>query len=208
MTVERWLAAAVEDVRARGLEGAVPVLEAFARSMTTLRSAEWNANPAPAPVVGGDDSSSMSPRLVDDSGTARTAPAARPGVLDEATALDISTASERLRTRTLTSVALTDRCLEQISRLDGALNAFITVTRDEALAAARTADAEIARGEWRGPLHGIPISLKDLIDQRGVATTAGSHARDRVDAVRDAPVTAALREAGAVLVGKTNLHEF
>jgi len=208
MTVARWLAAAVEDVRARGLEGAVPVLEAFARSMTTLRAAEWNANAAPAPVVGGDDSPSVSPPFVDDSGTARTAPASPPGVLDDATALDISTASERLRTGTLTSVGLTDRCLEQIDRLGGALNAFITVTRDEALAVARTADAEIARGEWRGPLHGIPVSLKDLIDQRGVVTTAGSHARERVEAVGDAPVTAALRQAGAVLVGKTNLHEF
>jgi aspartyl-tRNA(Asn)/glutamyl-tRNA(Gln) amidotransferase subunit A len=122
--------------------------------------------------------------------------------------LDISTASERIRTRTLTSLALTESCLEQIRRLDGELNAFITVTGDEALAAARAADTEIARGAWRGPLHGIPISLKDLIDQRGVVTTCGSHVPDRTEATADAPVAAVLRQAGAVLVGKTNLHEF
>ncbi len=77
-----------------------------------------------------------------------------------------------------------------------------------AIAQARELDAEIAAGVCRGPLHGIPISLKDLIDQQGVPTTAASRVREGHVAARDAPVTARLREAGAVLIGKTNLHEF
>jgi len=122
--------------------------------------------------------------------------------------LDIITAGRLLRRRGVTSEALVRACLARIDELNPRLNAFITVTRDEALTAAAEADAALARGEDRGPLHGIPISLKDLVDQRGVATTAASHVIDPVPAAADAPLTAALREAGVVLVGKTNLHEF
>jgi aspartyl-tRNA(Asn)/glutamyl-tRNA(Gln) amidotransferase subunit A len=103
---------------------------------------------------------------------------------------------------------LTRACLAEIAAHDEALRAFITVLGEDALAQARGLDAEIAGGRCRGPLHGIPISLKDLIDQRGVPTTAASRVREGHVADRDAPVTARLREAGAVLVGKTNLHEF
>jgi aspartyl-tRNA(Asn)/glutamyl-tRNA(Gln) amidotransferase subunit A len=110
--------------------------------------------------------------------------------------------------RTITSVDLTEACLGEIGVHNDRLRAFITVTADEALAQARERDAETARGHSRGPLHGIPVSLKDLIDQRGVATTAASRVRADHRAHADAPVTARLREAGAVLVGKTNLHEF
>ena len=141
-------------------------------------------------------------------GANATESSARSDWLGEPHALDISTASSRIRNGTLSSLALTESCLAQIERWNRTLNAFITVTGDEAVAAARTADAEIAQGRWRGPLHGIPISLKDLIDQRGVVTTAGSDVTGRLGAAADAPVTAALRAAGAVLVGKTNLHEF
>ena len=108
----------------------------------------------------------------------------------------------------VSSVDLTEACLAEIAAHNEALRAFITVTADEALAQARERDAEIAAGTCRGPLHGIPVSLKDLIDQRGVPTTAASRVRDGHIAAVDAPVTARLREAGAVLVGKTNLHEF
>jgi aspartyl-tRNA(Asn)/glutamyl-tRNA(Gln) amidotransferase subunit A len=103
---------------------------------------------------------------------------------------------------------ITEECLARIAALNPTLNAFITVTADEALAAAREADREIAAGRHRGPLHGIPVSLKDLVDQRGIATTAASKVRHDHVAAADAPVTARLREAGAIFVGKTNLHEF
>ena len=106
------------------------------------------------------------------------------------------------------SEKLTEDCLSKIADLNPKLNAFITVTGDEALQQARHADQEIAAGRRIGPLHGIPISLKDLIDQKGVRTTAGSLVRKDVVAGADAVVTRRLRDAGAVFVGKTNLHEF
>jgi aspartyl-tRNA(Asn)/glutamyl-tRNA(Gln) amidotransferase subunit A len=106
------------------------------------------------------------------------------------------------------SEKLTEDCLQKIAELNPALNAFITVTADEALQQARQADKDIAAGRRIGPLHGIPISLKDLIDQKGVATTAGSLVRKDHIADADAAVTRRLRDAGAVFVGKTNLHEF
>jgi aspartyl-tRNA(Asn)/glutamyl-tRNA(Gln) amidotransferase subunit A len=108
----------------------------------------------------------------------------------------------------ISSEALTRACLAEIDAHDRALNAFITVLGDGALAQARERDAEIAAGRCRGPLHGMPISLKDLIDQAGVPTTAASRVREGHVAAADALVTARLREAGAVLIGKTNLHEF
>jgi aspartyl-tRNA(Asn)/glutamyl-tRNA(Gln) amidotransferase subunit A len=108
----------------------------------------------------------------------------------------------------LSSEDLTRACLAEIDSHDRALNAFITVLGASAIAQARERDAEIRSGRCRGPLHGIPVSLKDLIDQQGVPTTAASRVREGHVADRDAPVTARLREAGAVLVGKTNLHEF
>jgi aspartyl-tRNA(Asn)/glutamyl-tRNA(Gln) amidotransferase subunit A len=110
--------------------------------------------------------------------------------------------------RRLRSEDLTRACLAEIEAHDRALNAFITVLGASAIARARELDAEIAAGRCRGPLHGIPISLKDLIDQQGVPTTAASRVREGHMASCDAPVTARLREAGAVLIGKTNLHEF
>ncbi len=103
---------------------------------------------------------------------------------------------------------LTRACLDRIEKLNPAVNAFITVTAELALADAKRAESEIARGEWRGPLHGIPIALKDLIDTAGVRTTAASALyQDRVP-TEDAEVVRRLREAGAVILGKNNLHEF
>jgi aspartyl-tRNA(Asn)/glutamyl-tRNA(Gln) amidotransferase subunit A len=211
VTIERWLAAAVADVRARDLEGAVPVLEAFAHSMLTLRGAAWSTNAvlsSGASYDGPGHSPTLPAGPLDGDNTPGRPRPSSSSVAAELHNLDISTASERLRNGSLSSVALTESCLGQIDRLNSGLSAFITVTGDEALDRARRADAEIAGGAWRGPLHGIPISLKDLIDQRGVVTTAGSRVPDAIAAAADAPVTAALRAAGAVLVGKTNLHEF
>lgn len=108
----------------------------------------------------------------------------------------------------VTSEALTTRCLARIDADSARLNAFITVTPERALEAARAADRARQSGRATTALHGIPISLKDLIDQAGLPTTAASRVRDGLVATADAPVTARLRAAGAVFVGKTNLHEF
>jgi aspartyl-tRNA(Asn)/glutamyl-tRNA(Gln) amidotransferase subunit A len=116
--------------------------------------------------------------------------------------------SRSLQARAISSEAATERCLERIAERDRSINAFITVLADEARAQARAADREIAAGRYRGPLHGVPISLKDLIDLRGTATSAASRVRRGHVAARDSVVAARLRAAGAVFVGKTNLHEF
>ena len=114
----------------------------------------------------------------------------------------------RLRARELTAVRVTDECLRKIEAENPRLNAFITVMADEAMQQARAADQELAAGKDRGPLHGVPISIKDLLDIRGVPTTAASRVREGHVAERDAPTIAHLRMAGAVFIGKTNLHEF
>ncbi len=98
--------------------------------------------------------------------------------------------------------------LERIERLNPRLNAYLTVTGQAALAEARRAEREIARGKWRGPLHGIPIALKDNIYTRGVRTTAGSKVLADFVPEQDALVVMRLRAAGAILLGKTHLHEF
>jgi aspartyl-tRNA(Asn)/glutamyl-tRNA(Gln) amidotransferase subunit A len=116
--------------------------------------------------------------------------------------------SQRLRKRELSPVELTKDCLAKIEKLNPVLNAFITVTGGLALEQARKAEAEIQRGNWRGPLHGIPIGLKDLIDTAGTRTTAASALfKDRIP-IQDAEVVRRLRNAGAVFLGKQNLHEF
>jgi len=116
--------------------------------------------------------------------------------------------ADLLKTREVSSVELTNDCLARIEQLNSALNAFITITADSALAQATEADEEIRRGRWRGPLHGIPLGLKDLIDTAEVLTTAASALfKDRVPK-QDADVVSRLKAAGAVLLGKQNLHEF
>jgi aspartyl-tRNA(Asn)/glutamyl-tRNA(Gln) amidotransferase subunit A len=113
-----------------------------------------------------------------------------------------------LRQGSVSPVELTADCLARVEKLNPKLNAFITVTAESALAQARQAEGEIRRGDWRGPLHGIPIALKDLIDTAGVPTTAASLLfKDRVP-TEDAEVVRRLKAAGAVLLGKQNLHEF
>jgi aspartyl-tRNA(Asn)/glutamyl-tRNA(Gln) amidotransferase subunit A len=122
--------------------------------------------------------------------------------------LSLVEAAEQIRTLKLSSLELTRECLDRIERMNSVLDAFITVTADVALEQARQADAEISAGNWRGALHGIPIALKDLIDVAGVRTTAGS--RQFLDhvATEDAAIVTQSKQAGAVIVGKTNLHEF
>lgn len=124
------------------------------------------------------------------------------------TALDLLAAARAVRARTVSPVDLTRACLDRIARLDGQLNAFITVTAERAMAEAREAEAEVARGRWRGPLHGVPVALKDNVDTAGVRTTAASAVyADRVPA-EDAEVVTRLRASGAVVLGKLNMHEF
>ena len=122
--------------------------------------------------------------------------------------LGLSEASQLVRSKKVSPVELTRECLSRIERLNPKLNAFITVTADSALAEARQAEAEIQHDRWRGPLHGIPIALKDLIDTAGVRTTAASGLfKDRVP-TQDAEIVRRLKAAGAVFLGKLNLHEF
>ena len=113
-----------------------------------------------------------------------------------------------IQSRKLSSAELTETLLRRIETLNPRLNAFVTITADEALAAAKQADNELSRGHYRGPLHGIPMALKDLIATRGVRTTAGSKILADWVPSYDATVVNRLREAGAVLVGKTGTHEW
>jgi aspartyl-tRNA(Asn)/glutamyl-tRNA(Gln) amidotransferase subunit A len=127
---------------------------------------------------------------------------------DEICALSLSAVAERIAQRDLSPVAVTEATLDRIARLDPQLNAYITVMADEALGAAREAEAEIARRWYRGPLHGVPISLKDLLATRGVRMTAGSRILADHIADDDAIVVRQLRAAGAILIGKVNMLEF
>ncbi|HXZ32678.1 MAG TPA: amidase [Terriglobales bacterium] len=116
--------------------------------------------------------------------------------------------SRKIRNREISPVELTRECLARIAKLNPTLNAFITVTAESALLQAQQAEAEIQHGRWRGPLHGIPIAVKDLIDTAGVRTTAASALfKDRVP-LEDADVIQRLQHAGTILLGKQNLHEF
>ena len=116
--------------------------------------------------------------------------------------------SARIKAGSVTSAELVNACLARIDIYNPKINAFITVTRDAAIAQARALDAEQRAGRSRGPLHGIPIALKDNIDTAGVRTTAASAVFDDRVPGEDAEVARRLAAAGAVVVGKANLHEF
>ncbi len=125
-----------------------------------------------------------------------------------ASARTVAELARALRGRETSAETAATECLQRIAERNPAINAYITVLADQARAQARQADVELARGYDRGPLHGVPISLKDIIDLRGTPTTAASKVRDGHVAADDAPVVTRLRDAGAVILGKTNLHEF
>ncbi len=122
--------------------------------------------------------------------------------------LSVAEASRKIGRKEISSEELTRALLHRIEKLDGRLSAFVTVTRDVALAQAREADIEIARGDWRGPLHGIPYAAKDIFDTAGILTTGNSRiCIDRIPE-RDATAVRLMRDAGAVLLGKLTTHEF
>ena len=124
------------------------------------------------------------------------------GDLDFASALD---AAHAIRTGQVSSVELTTRMLARISQHNPRLNAIVTLTEDSALARARAADEARARGEWWGPFHGVPCTIKDTYEVTGVRTTAGmATLKDHVSP-RDAVVVARLKRAGVVILGKTNV---
>ncbi len=127
---------------------------------------------------------------------------------DELTGMSLQEAVRRIRRRRISAAELTQACLGRIEKLQPVLNAFITVTAEQALAQARELDTELRRGRLRGPLHGIPVALKDLIDTAGVRTTAASALLAERVPPEDAEVVRRLKRAGAVLLGKLNMDEF
>ena len=122
--------------------------------------------------------------------------------------LTMTEASVRLRSGEVSPVELAESCLARIGETEGALNAYVVVTGEPALEAATAAEKEIAAGRVRGPMHGIPVCVKDLCDMAGLATTASSKVRHDHMADSDSAVVTRLKEAGAVIVGKTHTHEF
>src|SRR5437660_6938047 len=134
--------------------------------------------------------------------------AARGQVSEDLSTLSLAEASARIRARSVSPVQLTEACLARIQTYNPKLNAFITVLRNQALAQARELEAEQRSGKLRSPMHGIPIALKDNIDTAGIRTTAASAVFDDRIPDEDADVTRRLKAAGAVIIGKTNLHEF
>src|SRR5215471_7417582 len=130
------------------------------------------------------------------------------GAPQDLTTMTLQQASHMVHSKAVSPVELTQACLQRIERYNAAVNAFITITGDSALARAREMEAELHRGKSRGPLHGIPIGLKDNIDTAGIRTTGASELfKDRIPA-EDAEVARRLKEAGAILLGKLNMHEF
>ncbi|MFD5752030.1 amidase [Streptomyces sp. NPDC127033] len=122
--------------------------------------------------------------------------------------LSLAAAADAIRERRLSPVELVDSVLDRVEEVEPLLGAYVTVTAEQARTAARAAERDITAGRARGPLHGIPMGLKDLIDVAGMATTASSRVRAEHRARADSTVAARLAAAGAILVGKTHTHEF
>ncbi|MCK5553749.1 MAG: amidase, partial [Deltaproteobacteria bacterium] len=128
------------------------------------------------------------------------------GIDLESTTIDAL--SEFVRKKEISPVEIIKATLQRIEKYDGELKAFITVTSEEALECAKNAEASIARGGYIGPLHGIPIGLKDIIFTKGIRTTCGSKILGDFFPRKDATVVERLKKAGAIIVGKLNSHEF
>ncbi len=122
--------------------------------------------------------------------------------------LDIAAVARDISTKSLSPLALTEMMLDRIARIDPKLLAYVTVLKDEAISSASQAEKEIAGGNYRGALHGIPIAIKDIYDTKGVRTTACSKVRENYVPAEDSTVVRKFREAGAVILGKVTTHEF
>lgn len=121
--------------------------------------------------------------------------------------LSIAAAGELIRQKKVSPEELVTACLKRIEQLNPKLNVFITVTADQALKEARRAEQEIESEKWKGPLHGIPVGIKDMFDTAGIRTTAAfEHFKDRTP-TKDAEAVTRLKEAGAIVLGKMNMHE-
>jgi aspartyl-tRNA(Asn)/glutamyl-tRNA(Gln) amidotransferase subunit A len=121
---------------------------------------------------------------------------------------DVAALSDQIRSRRISPVEVTEAYIARIEETDAQLRAYITVTAERARAAAKAAENEIAAGGWRGPFHGIPVALKDLCYTKGILTTGGSKIFAELVPDFDCTIWARLEQAGAVLLGKLNLHEF
>jgi len=128
--------------------------------------------------------------------------------MSDPTDLTIADAAAALRDRRITSTDLTTAHLRRIERVNPTVNAYVTITAERALADAKRADDEIARGGHRGPLHGVPIGLKDIVQTKGIRTTCGSKVHATWVPNVDATVATRLARAGSVLLGKLNTHEY
>jgi len=122
--------------------------------------------------------------------------------------MSIGEMGQALRERRVSCVELVTATLDRTKRLDKALNSYITLLADSAVADATQVDAEIAKGHYRGPLHGIPVAIKDHIDSAGVRTTAGAKSRITNVPTTDAAVVRRVKQAGAVIIGKANMNKF
>ena len=122
--------------------------------------------------------------------------------------LSASELSRLIESRDVSPVEATEAYLARIDQLDSQLNSYITVTAEDALAAAREAEQQIARGGYRGPMHGVPLGVKDQFFTKGVRTTGGARVLADFVPEEDATVIAKLKDAGAVLLGKLNMSEF
>jgi aspartyl-tRNA(Asn)/glutamyl-tRNA(Gln) amidotransferase subunit A len=120
----------------------------------------------------------------------------------------ITEAAGLLKERTLSPVELTRACLDRIAAVEPRVRAYVTLLEEAAMAAAREAEVAIGRGDYRGPLHGVPVALKDIFDTKGIRTTASSKVRADYVPTADAAATERLAAAGAVLLGKVTTHEF
>jgi aspartyl-tRNA(Asn)/glutamyl-tRNA(Gln) amidotransferase subunit A len=127
---------------------------------------------------------------------------------DEVSFLTLTEAGRRIQGGSLTPTEYVETLIDRIRRLDPMLRCVISVAGEAALTAARDAESEISRGDWRGPLHGIPIGIKDCIATAGLRTTANSRVFGDWVPEEDAPSVAALRQAGAIVLAKLNLNEF
>lgn len=126
----------------------------------------------------------------------------------ELTKLSLREVARRLRGKEVSPVEVARACLDRIEATEGKLTAFVMRTADAAMDAARRAEREIAAGNWKGELHGVPVAIKDLYDMKGLPTTSSSKVRRDYIAKDDSEAVRRLQGAGAVIVGKTHTHEF